>query len=205
MRNTLASLPPNAVMFGTTDEFDVTMRYLQLAVGLRPDVVFVRPGAMWDPRYAARFARDGLVFDPAKDSSVTLAGRVLESGRPLFVTPWEKDVIKAYPSYRFGVLMRVLPPTAAAPSLDDIIALDRAVFEKFEARLSDARTRRRGRDDRARPLRRRLEAHRGRAHRRRASRRGGECLRGLAPARAEGVTLSCGRGGGSPARIDRSA
>ncbi len=132
VRNTLASLPPNAVMFGTTDEFDVTMRYLQLAVGLRPDVVFVRPGAMWDPRYAARFARDGLVFDPAKDSSVTLAGRVLESGRPLFVTPWEKDVIKAYPSYRFGVLMRVLPPTAAAPSLDDIIALDRAVFEKFE-------------------------------------------------------------------------
>ncbi len=40
VRNTLSSLPPKAVVLGSDSELDVGFRYLQLARGERPDVLW---------------------------------------------------------------------------------------------------------------------------------------------------------------------
>ena len=132
VRNVLASLPQNAVVFGSTDEFDVGTRYLQLAVGLRPDVVFLRTPEMLRAWYRARYFFHGLTYDPRVDTNVTLARKVLDQGRPLFVTLWDKPVITAFPSYRFGVFVRVLPPGSQVPSLDEVVAINRGLFENYD-------------------------------------------------------------------------
>ena len=43
-------------------------------------------------------------------------------------------ILQTFESYPHGVLFRVLPPGTAKPNLDEIIAINRDVFEKFDLR-----------------------------------------------------------------------
>ncbi len=133
VRNTLRSLPPQAVVIGVIDELDVGFRYLQLARGERPDVVFVRwQTAHWD-WYRSKLDRAGLHLEiGAGDVRAQIAAQVHALGRPLFgaVNQAAAD-IPGYDRYPYGVLMHILPHGVRAPSLDEVVRINRELFGRF--------------------------------------------------------------------------
>lgn len=133
VRNTLGTLPPSAVVLGKDDELDVGFRYLQLACGLRPDVMYIRWGTIHLPWYREHFTRDGLVFVPRAGSNVKLelAQAILASGRPLFVAPSEVAGLTGLGLYPHGILFRVLPAGIAIPPVADVAAHNHALFALF--------------------------------------------------------------------------
>jgi hypothetical protein len=128
-RGTLRGLPPDAVVFTVTDELDVGFRYLQLARGERPDVLTVRPRALAVPWYRARFPE---IAWPDELSLPAIADAVLRTGRPLFVMPFETDILHAFPSYPHGILVRVLPRGERPPSVADIVGENQRAFEAYD-------------------------------------------------------------------------
>ncbi len=137
VRNTLGTLPPSAVVLGMDGELDVGFRYLQLACGLRPDVMYIRWGTIHLPWYREHFTRDGLVFvpragaEPEPEQELHLAQAVLASGRPLFVAPSEAAGLARLVLYPHGILLRVLPAGTALPPVSDVAALNHALFSRF--------------------------------------------------------------------------
>ena len=132
VRNTLSSLPPKAVVLGSDSELDVGVRYLQLARGERPDVMYIRWGTMDLDWYRARFARDGFAFEPGPgDLKREVAAAVLATGRPLFVAATEGDSLEPLQLYPFGILFRVLPAGQRFPSVAEVFALNRKLFDAF--------------------------------------------------------------------------
>lgn len=134
VRNTLASMPPDAVILGgNVDELDVGIRYLQLALGQRPDVLFFRVHDAAVDWYRAKFAPYGLVLPPGTPYSPEAAVELfLARGRPVFVYWWEKELRAKFPSYPFGVLVRLLPPGTAPPPIDVVFAQNREMFLGFD-------------------------------------------------------------------------
>lgn len=133
-RNTLRSMPANAVIMAPiVDELDVGIRYLQLTRGERPDVLFFR----W-PDAAVAWYRDklvphGLVLPPGATYTGTTAIDAFHAqGRPVFAYWWDKALRAHYPSYPYGVLVRLLPRGEAAPPLDEVVASNQRLFESFE-------------------------------------------------------------------------
>ncbi len=132
VRNTLSSLPPNAVVLGPDSELDVGFRYLQLACGERPDVMYIRWGSMQLDWYRARFARDGFAFEPVPgDLKRELATAVLATGRPLFVGSTDGAALEPLQLYPFGILFRVLPADQRFPPVAEVFALNRKLFDAF--------------------------------------------------------------------------
>ncbi len=134
VQNLLGSLPPSSVVLGQGDDLHVGVRYLQLARGVRPDVAYVHWSAMGTPWYRERMAQLGVVLDPVAGEapSVAVARHVLASGRPLFVDPSQARILAAYPSYPFGLVIRVLPPGAKVPTLDEVVAINKQMFARFD-------------------------------------------------------------------------
>jgi Protein of unknown function (DUF2723) len=132
VRNTLSSLPPNAVVLGRDSELDVGFRYLQLACGERPDVLYIRWGTMHLDWYRARFARDGFVFELTPgDLRRNLANAVLATGRPLFVAAQDAASLEPLQLYPYGILVRALPAGQPFPSVAEVFALNRKLFDGF--------------------------------------------------------------------------
>lgn len=134
VQNLLGSLPPSSVVLGQGDDLHVGVRYLQLARGVRPDVAYVHWSAMGTPWYRERMAQLGVVLEPAAGEapSLAVARHVLASGRPLLVDPSQAKILSAYPSYPFGVLIRVLPHGAPVPTLDEVVELNKQMFARFD-------------------------------------------------------------------------
>jgi len=133
VRNMLRSLPAGAVVIGRGDDLHVGTRYLQLADHERPDVVYVHWAAMATGWYRDRLRPFGIeIPDRPVPPSVALAQHVLDAGRPLFVDPAEGNILTAFPSYPYGVLVRVLPHGATAPTLEDVVAENRRLYEAFD-------------------------------------------------------------------------
>ncbi len=134
VRNVLASLPPRAVVIGAVNELDVGIRYLQIARGLRPDVLFFRWEAMTIDWYRRRLVPFGLAFTPGdgEDYKLRLVDQILASGRPLFTGIGHSHHLDPLARYPHGVLMRVLPRGEALPSLEHIVALNRELFGRFD-------------------------------------------------------------------------
>ncbi len=125
-RNTLRSLPPRAVvMSNVADDLDVATRYLQLTEDERTDVLYFRYPDLVVPWYAAKVG-------VAPASAVALVERFHTEGRPVFVNWWEKDLRAKYPSYPFGILVRLLPVGAPVPALEEQFATNRSLFETFD-------------------------------------------------------------------------
>lgn len=132
VRNTLSSLPPNSVVLGSDSELDVGFRYLQLACGERLDVMYIRWGTMQLDWYRARFARDGFAFEPVPgDLKREVVDAVLATGRPLFVAATEGDSLEPLQLYPYGILFRVLPVGERFPSVAEVFAINRKLFDAF--------------------------------------------------------------------------
>jgi len=130
----LVNLPPNAVVLLSGDLPYLGAGYLQVARGERPDVIvalwhFV--GVRW---FRDRLARRGLVVDSRDDAkpSIRIAEEILASGRPLFVDLSLGNILKELPSYPYGTLFRILPRGTPVPSLDDVVAQNRAWFASID-------------------------------------------------------------------------
>jgi len=135
VRRMLEALPANAVVFSSGDLTFVGAGYLQVACGMRPDVVMVLWSFVKVHAYRDRLARSGIVIDTSKDAkdaikpSVRVAEQILSSGRPVFVDRTLSNVLAALPSYPYGTLFRVLPRGQPNLSIDDIAAKNRDWFK----------------------------------------------------------------------------
>lgn len=132
-RNTLRSLPPNAVWLQSQGIFHYGAAYLQLARDERPDVTVVTWSLAALPWYREHIARHGVIIETVGtgDPSVLLADKVLASGRPLFVDAKQVAILKELPAYPFGLGWRVLPRGTRSVPLDEVVALNQAAFEGF--------------------------------------------------------------------------
>jgi hypothetical protein len=128
-RDTLAALPPDSVVLMTGDHRTFGLLYAQRALGLRPDVVCISPRLLFYDWYRARAAA-GLhraLPAPVNGSVDTraLAQTVLDAGRPLFLTDVFSPAIPAsFTTFPIGPVIRVLPSGSAAPSLEQLEAMN---------------------------------------------------------------------------------
>ena len=143
VRNTLASLPPGAVVIGDSDDLAGGITYVQLALGERPDVVYVHWPLMKLRWYRDRLVPRGIVADTSVGgvSSIQITRDLLAQGRAVFVQPSKANLVDAFPHYPYGVLMRVLPVDAPAPSIDEIVAINKRGLRRVPARVRAARPR----------------------------------------------------------------
>ncbi len=134
VRNMLRSLPHDAVVIGASDDFHSGTPYVQLVLGERRDVVYVNWPMMRSAWYRARRARAGVVLEMNKPgvASIRLAESVLASGRPLFVDMMQGNILESFPSYPHGILYRVLPRGAQPPPIEEVFALNKQLYERFE-------------------------------------------------------------------------
>jgi hypothetical protein len=63
---------------------------------------------------------------------VLLARHVFGAKRALFVEPGETELARAFATYPYGPLARVLPAGASAPSVDEVLAENRALYQRFD-------------------------------------------------------------------------
>jgi hypothetical protein len=124
----LAGFPKDAIVFVTTDEFDVGFHYFELARGERPDVLSFRTGFVGASWYRARIP---LPLEPGM-TKIQIADVALATGRPLFVNRGEREIIGAFPVSAFGPFVRVYPRGSAVPSLDEVVAQNRTLFEHID-------------------------------------------------------------------------
>ena len=137
LRNLLGSLPPAAIVIGTTDELHFGAGYLQFAAGVRPDVTVISVGQLGLPYYRDRLARrTGIVVvkprDAAEKVTVTVAAQALATGRPVFIDPFQANIAAAFPTYPYGLVFRVLPRGTPLPRIEDIFAINRDVYARYE-------------------------------------------------------------------------
>jgi hypothetical protein len=134
--NLLRSLPEDAVVITTADDVHFGAIYAQEVEGIRPDVNMIAWSMTTLAWYRELFARRGVAIDPYATGpdkpSIRVARQVFASGRPLFVEYSMGNILAEFRSYPFGLVFRVLPPGAAIPSLDEIVAENRALLAQFD-------------------------------------------------------------------------
>jgi hypothetical protein len=130
-RNLLGSLPRNAVVMHGQDELHATTAYMQWALGVRQDVSVLTSPMIGARFYRERATRAGLLPTRGYANPRAVADHILRSGRPLFVDRLQRDVIAAFPSHPYGILIRVLPRGTALPSVREVFAINKAVYARF--------------------------------------------------------------------------
>jgi hypothetical protein len=123
--NMLRSLPQDAVVIGIDDDLRSGTAYVQLVLGERRDVIYVHRPMLGGDWYRARLVARGLELDNMIDAA-------LAHGRAVFVQGAERDVLAELPHYRYGILVRVLPRGQTPPSLDEVVALNKEIYEHME-------------------------------------------------------------------------
>lgn len=139
LRDVLDTLPPRAVVLGTGDHRTLGFPYVQRALGLRRDVLFIDPRLLPMPHYRARIERRlGRPFAfPATRSipTVPVAEAALATGRPVFLTNvFTASIPRALPVYPEGVVLRVLPRDERPPPPDQVLARNEALFARYRVR-----------------------------------------------------------------------
>ncbi len=137
-RNVLHSLPQDAVLFAGQDDGYFGSSYLQWALGERQDVVVVAWQLTSKPWYAERLTRRNIFAPEGTAPAIirvveyqhSVGHRVfVESVRDSYVTG---ELMKAFPSYPWGTLLEVLPHGAKVPPIDEVVAINKSIFEAFE-------------------------------------------------------------------------
>jgi hypothetical protein len=123
--NMLRTLPPNALVVGVDDDLAGGTLHAQLVLHVRPDVDYVHRPMFGLPWYRDRRRARGFDLHQLIDTA-------LAQHRPVFVQGSERDVLGQLPHYRYGILFRVLPRGERLPSLDEIVAVNKGVFEKWQ-------------------------------------------------------------------------
>ena len=134
VRNTLRTLPRDAIVIGRDDALDVGFRYVQLACGVRPDVTYVRWGTMHLDWYRRHFANVGLGAAPRGVDTLKLdvATASVATGRPVFVAPSEGAGLDGLRLTTYGVLLRATPAGRPTPTIDEVAEVNRALFAEFD-------------------------------------------------------------------------
>jgi len=139
LRNTLAELPPGAVMVGTGDHRCFGFFYLQTVLGVRTDVVYVEAGMLRDAWYRERIAR-ALGVASVPDQGPALVEALVEKGRAVFVTDsMDLLVPPGLATYALGTVVRVLPPGEAPPDPDALEEMNLEVARAFAREVSAPR------------------------------------------------------------------
>ncbi len=133
-RNMLGTLPAGSVVLGEGDELHAGTRYLQLVLGIRTDVTYIHLAGLGSPWYREKFRAYGIPVDTlrGKTALADLARGIHASKRPLFVVSRSLPFLHEMPSYPHGFLLRVLPEGARAPTLDEVVELDRTIYAAFD-------------------------------------------------------------------------
>jgi len=135
IRNMLRSLPERAVVVVAEDDLDFGSSYVQLMLGERRDVTVVMWYAMARPATRERVEATLGFAIPKVGTDIFVAhfaDAVLKSGRPMFVDRYQGHVLEAFPTYPFGILFRVLPKGTAVPTIQEVFAINRDLYAKFE-------------------------------------------------------------------------
>ena len=135
VKNMLRSLPQNAVVVVAEDDLDFGSSYVQLALGERRDVTVIMWYSIVRPATRERVEHDLGFVIPKVGTDIFVAhfaDAVLKAGRPLFVDGYQKHVLEAFPTYPFGILFRVLPKGTAVPTIQEVFAINRDLYAKFE-------------------------------------------------------------------------
>jgi hypothetical protein len=131
--NILRMLPERAIVLEYSDELYYATCYLQYVRGVRPDATYVAWGLMSLPWYRARVGQRGILAEPGTEpASIRLVTHLLAEGRPVFVEQGFAEVTRAFPTYPYGPLVKVLPRGASPPSIDDVVAENRAIYAAFD-------------------------------------------------------------------------
>ena len=134
VRNLVEPLPSDAIAIVVSEDQCFGARYLQLVGGVRPDVTVVCSALTVRDWYRERLARAGVQIDPQRGGPMSVAHgeALLATGRPVLVDRAQATLLAELPSYPFGVLYRVLPRGAKAPSLGEVLEMNRAIYAKFD-------------------------------------------------------------------------
>ena len=133
--NLLYTLPDNAIVFGAPDNYHFGLNYLQEALGKRRDVLVITT-----PQLRLAFHRErvenraGVTIDPDPDQTINvpLTEKLLATGRPVFVDHYQLAIVKAFPTYPYGTLIRVLPRGSKLPTVVEAYELNKALFDRFK-------------------------------------------------------------------------
>ena len=133
VRNMLRSLPADAVVIEAADDLHQGAGYVQWALGERQDVVMVTWSMMSMQWYRDRVSLRGIVAPPGEAPPlVRLGNALLASGKALFVDRSLAASFTTFPTYPYGILIRVLPHGVKPPSVSEVFELNRAIYAKFE-------------------------------------------------------------------------
>ncbi len=140
--DTLHTAPPGAVVLGTGDHRQLGVLYAQRALGVRRDVLYIDPWLLLLPAPRARVERAlGRPLPPLRGRTVdtrALALAVLSTGRPLFLTDvFTPAIVRSFPTYPLGTLIRVLPPGEALPDPGALAAMNDRVFAGYRVRRAE--------------------------------------------------------------------
>lgn len=135
--NLLETLPPNAIVIGTQDILYFGATYLQAVRDVRPDVTVIFVPHVGLPFYRERLREttgvdlSDLVTQKAAMPSVVIAERMLATGRPVFIDQFQANIAKSFPVYPLGLVFRVLPKGSALPTIEELFAMNKALYERF--------------------------------------------------------------------------
>jgi hypothetical protein len=134
IQNTLRIVPPRSVLIISPESLYFGAAYVQGVLRERPDVDVIGWPMMRSPEYRERLhAKTGLdVTAPAGGSlSVAIADQIMQQGRPLFIDAYGGSFARAFPTYPFGILYRVLPKGSAVPAPGELFEMNLALMPKL--------------------------------------------------------------------------
>ncbi len=129
--NLLESLPEGAVLLDNGHAY-FAFRYLQLARGVRPDVVILHWPSVRLPWARERLAAQGIDVVAGPQASVQVVAALLARGRAVFVDDLAANVLAALPSYPYGMVFRVLPPGTPRPPIADVFVDNKRLLERCD-------------------------------------------------------------------------
>ena len=135
LRGTLRSLPRDAVMIVSPDSLYFGTGYLQDVLGERRDVVLIGWPMMKSPEYRERLKRRLGFSLPDGDgalTSVEVAEEVFAHGRALVIDAFGGNIARAFPTYPYGLVFRVLSRDTPPPPLREQYEQNKALFDTFD-------------------------------------------------------------------------
>lgn len=136
LANMLRTLPENAIVIGSTDEFHYGTIYLQAVRGERRDVAIITTPQVGLARYreCVRGSTGITIEKPQGQTklSVDIATQALATGRPVFIDPYQATIAATFPIYPHGILFRVLPQGTPLPPIEEVFAINKELFSQFQ-------------------------------------------------------------------------
>jgi hypothetical protein len=135
VRNVLGALPPHAVVLGQGDLYCFGFLYAQRALHLRPDVVYVEAGLLdlaWYRDRASRALGESMAPGTGAADLGAFAERLLDEGRPVFLTVPAVDLPAAPRRTGYAGLLRVMPRDEVTPPAEVLEAQNLAAMRPFE-------------------------------------------------------------------------